>query len=193
MKAIAIFTLVICCIGVESFPGVREKRETATGCSFLFRPVGAQLARWPQVFPKVKRYEVFWKGGREDEYSHTWQESREACQAFGGDLAEPLTREEQAKIMEGISKLPSGAPRASSQGYWIGLEKKTADAIWVSGKKMKLNSDLIIDPVSLGFDQKYRMNVCGMLGIKGIRDLDCDYGLAGYVCEFENAAPICIQ
>ena len=58
---------------------------------------------------------------------------------------------------------------------------------------MKLNSDLIIDPVSLGFDQKYRMNVCGMLTKKGIRDLDCDYGLAGYVCEFENAAPICIQ
>merc|ERR1719290_273963 len=27
MKAIAIFTLVIWCIGVESLPGVREKRE----------------------------------------------------------------------------------------------------------------------------------------------------------------------
>merc|ERR1719290_80241 len=34
MKAIAIFTLVIWCIGVESLPGVREKRETK-GCSFL--------------------------------------------------------------------------------------------------------------------------------------------------------------
>jgi len=194
MKAIVIFTLVICCIGVESFPGVRAKRETATGCSFLFSPIGQRPSEfWPQLFPMVKRYQVFWDGAvTRSQMQQKWQESRVACQALGGDLAEPSTPEEQDKILAAIDKFPRG--EASSQAYWIGLEKKTADANWVSGKNVDLDSGLKFSPGSQ-LDDKLQLNKCGLIGsmTNGIKLADCDYGLAGYVCEFENAAPICIQ
>merc|ERR1712212_1274466 len=104
MKLIAIFTLVIWCVGVESLPGVREKRETK-GCSSI-------------VSHRSKRYKVFYKGKN---MGPNWQESREACQALGGDLAEFSNRQERKKILTAIGEFPEFA---KWEDYWIGIEKK---------------------------------------------------------------------
>jgi len=109
MKLIAIFTLVIWCVGVESLPGVREKRETK-GCSSI-------------VSHRSKRYKVFYKGKN---MGPNWQESREACQALGGDLAElagPANRQERKKILTAIGEFPKFA-KCYYCDYWIGIKKK---------------------------------------------------------------------
>merc|ERR1712212_618983 len=68
MKPIAIFTLVIWCIGVESLPGVREKRETK-GCSSL-------------VFPSPKRYQVFYEGNWDGPKWQVLKKSLFCCYCF---------------------------------------------------------------------------------------------------------------
>jgi len=185
MKAIAIFTLVIWCIGVESLPGVREKRETK-GCSFLLSD---------EDVPSGKRYHVFVNAGTKsrDHKGAQWQESIEACQALGGDLAEPSTPEEQDKIMEGLSKLPSEHRYYS---YWIGIEKKTADAgwTWVSGNKMELDSGLKLwNPKKWKQQLNVKGAICHTTWNEGFLGKEGDIFLHGYVCEFTNASPICIQ
>jgi len=252
MIAIAIFTLVICCIGVEGHHGVESlpgdaKRET-TGCSVLFFPkssgtnssgtnssgqTAVDKQQWtnssgtnssgqtpmhphfPPPFPPpppLKRYEVIHIWGFSDDPEQTqywiqWQEAREACQDVGGDLAEPSTWKEQFKIMMAIDKFPVG----KWSSYWIGIKKKTADAssglggsnetrtttadaFWVSGKKLELDSGLKFTTYSQ-WDNKLRLNRCGAINYAGIDEARCDGGLLGYVCEFTNefASPICIQ
>jgi len=168
MRAIASFTLVIWCIGVESLPvpGVRQKRETK-GCSSI-------------VFPSPKRYQVFYKGALNDP---RWQESREACKTLGGDLAEFSNRQEQDKILNAFRKFPIGR----GEQYWIGITKKQDEAFWISGKKVELDSDLKFTRFSrLGF--KSSRNQCGVIYHTGIRGAGCNRmtlnAAAGYVCEF---------
>merc|ERR1719435_846031 len=125
MKEIAIFTLVIWCIGVESLPGAREKRETTgettgetTDCSFLYTDELNAIEKW--------HHAVFL------EWPIGWQESRVHCQNMGGDLAEPSTPEKQDKMLAAIDKFPTG----KSSSYWIGIKA----AFWVSGAKLELDS-----------------------------------------------------
>jgi len=169
------------CGTCPSATGVREKRETK-GCSFLLSD---------EDVPSGKRYHVFVNAGTKsrDHKGAQWQESIEACQALGGDLAEPSTPEEQDKIMEGLSKLPREHRYYS---YWIGIEKKTADAgwTWVSGQKMELDSGFKLnDPEQW----KQQLNVKGSIWRGGFLGKRGDIRLHGYVCEFTNASPICIQ
>ena len=122
-----------------------------------------------------------------------FQESREACQALGGDLAEPSTPEEQDKIMEGLSKLPREHRYYS---YWIGIEKKTADAgwTWVSGNKMELDSGLKLwNPEQWKQQLNVKGAICHTTWNEGFLGREGDIFLHGYVCEFTNASPICIQ
>jgi len=210
MKAIAIFTLVICCIGVESSPGsgVRKKRET-TDCSFLF-------------FPSGKRYQAFFKDFKDQEKllettgnfrQNYWMEARYACLKLGGDLAEPSTREEENKIIAAIGKFPESFQQIEK--YWIGIEGKTerkdedyynnyvvvqqvvggeiggSGFFWVSGKKMEFDSGLMFANTSTW--DKETWNHCGCIHLGGIDNCSCDSGQYGYVCEFANAAPICIE
>jgi len=109
--------------------------------------------------------------------------------------------------MMAIDKFPAGKWRS----YWIGIKKKTADAssglggsnetrtttadaFWVSGKKLELDSGLKFTTYSQ-WDNKLRLNRCGAINYAGIDEARCDGGLLGYVCEFTNefASPICIQ
>jgi len=119
MKLIAIFTLVIWCVGVESLPGVREKRETKDCSSAL------------QSLHRSKRYQVFYKGKWKGKVKwngkgilinggQKWQESREACQALGGDLAELSNRQEKDKISAAIANFPV---KYRKYEYLFGTEK----------------------------------------------------------------------
>jgi len=119
MKLIAIFTLVIWCVGVESLPGVREKRETKDCSSAL------------QSLHRSKRYQVFYKGKWKGKVKwngkgilinggQKWQESREACQALGGDLAELSNRQEKDKIFVAIGYFPIECQKYE---YLFGTEK----------------------------------------------------------------------
>jgi len=197
MKAIGIFILVICCIGVESLPGVREKRETKSCTSGLFF-----------VPPrKVKVYKVFFNGfsvsdtgltKRNRSNDLSWQEARVACQDLGGDLAQPSTWEEEDKLLTAFGKAPeyinSEIPEIYDWShFWIGAKKDGADIAWVSGKKIELDSDL-------KFAQSWWSQTgtwgCGSICGRGISFYSCSKRNAhhvGYVCEFYNASPICIQ
>jgi len=171
MKAIGIFILVICCIGVESLPGVREKRETK-GCSSV-------------VLPRGKTYQVFYKG----KWKALWQESREACQDLGGDLATISTREEQDDIVAALDKFPS------DQYFWIGVKKNQGVPFWVSGKEMKWQDSVLDFPHERhhSWDEQDVWNTCGFIDWKGISSMDCDTSLVGYVCEFANGtSTVCI-
>jgi len=172
MKAIAIFTLVIWCVGVESLPGVREKRETKV-CSSI-----------DQSLHRSKRYQVFHKGSEYSGMKHgnpTWQESRKACQALGGDLAEFKNRQEQDKIENAIIKWPTGRYAA----YWIGIEKGSGeDAIWISGEKVEFNSDLMFSSFNT-LHEKSTRDKFGVIDREGIRD-SWGFWTAGYVCEFAS-------
>merc|ERR1712142_1252965 len=168
MESIAIFTLVIWCIGVESLPGVREKRQ-AKGCSSIH-----------YKFPSPKRYQVFYKGS---DNGPKWQEAREACQALGGGLAMFSNRQEEDQILAVISKFPTG-PKYGN--YYIGIEKKHDKAFWISGKKLELDSDLKFKKYSLLGDKSHK-GLCGTIDQVGIEDSDCDARhTAGYVCEFAS-------
>merc|ERR1712212_1008647 len=165
MKPIAIFTLVIWCIGVESLPGVRERRETK-GCSSL-------------VFPSPKRYQVFYEGNWD---GPKWQEAREACQASGGDLAQFSNRQEEDQILNVIREFPTG----NWQNYYIGIEKKHKEAFWISEKKLELDSDLKFSKHSLLGKESY-WGLCGSINFAGITDSNCGAGsTSGYVCEFAS-------
>jgi len=174
-EAIAIFTLVIWCIGVESLPGVREKRQTE-GCSY-----------YNDVKPTPKRYQVFYQLNRD---RLKWQEAREACQDLGGDLAEFLNRQEEDKIMKAIYKFPGGAWQMY---YWIGVKtkKETTEAIWVSGRKMEFDSDLKFSRENWWGNDRYGKNRCGAIHYKGIKDFKCtSFAASGYVCEFASNGSI---
>jgi len=168
--------------------------ERKKGCSFLYFPSG---------WSSRKRYEVFYNKGSSDpwmfdqgtEYQYLigWQQAREACQRLGGDLAEPTDWEHELKILAGISKLPNGEYCKYCK-YWIGIEKKTADAFWVSGEKMELDGSELKFASDSQWGNKTLQNMCGAIDLFGINDVHCDDGLlAGYVCEFANEAPICMD
>jgi len=173
MKAFGIFTLVIWCVGVEPLPGVREKRETKD-CSSIV-----------PSFHRSKRYQVFYKGseynGKNIKRTPTWQESRKACQALGGDLAEFKNRQEQDKIENAIIKWPTGRYAA----YWIGIEKGSGeDAVWISGEKVEFNSDLMFSSFNT-LHEKSTRDKFGVIDREGIRD-SWGFWTAGYVCEFAS-------
>jgi len=200
MKEIAIFTLVIWFIGVfickkyGPTVGAREKRQTTgettgetTDCSFLLTDA---------LIPSGKRYHVFvgTKGHFDGEiYGIGWQESREACNAMGGDLAQPSTPEEQDKMLAAIRKFPTSKSDSYNEitCYWIGLIK-AADAFWVSGEELALDSGLNLINANQ-CDNKGNKDICGAIDNQGIEDFECDTPLKGYVCEFAYASPICIQ
>merc|ERR1719431_2376725 len=127
-----------------------------------------------------RRYQVFYKGrGR----GPTWQESRKACQALGGDLAEFKNRQEQDKIENAIIKWPTGRYAA----YWIGIEKGSGeDAVWISGEKVEFNSDLMFSSFNT-LNEKSTRDKFGVIDREGIRD-SWGWGFltAGYVCEFAS-------
>merc|ERR1711970_176198 len=192
MKEIAIFTLVIWCIEVESLPGALEKRQTTgettgetTDCSFLLTDA---------LIPSRKRYHVF-VGTEGEIYGIGWQESLEACRTMGGNLAQPSTPEEQDKILAAIRKFPPSKTDPFSYNedtcYWIGLHK-AADAFWVSGEELALDSGLNFINADK-WDNNGNKDICGAIDNQGIRDFECDYPMHGYVCEFHHASPICIQ
>merc|ERR1712142_579651 len=142
------------------------KRETK-GCSSI-------------VFPSPKRYQVFYKGAENDP---RWEESREACKTLGGDLAEFSNRQEQDKILNAMSKFPTGR----GEQYWIGITKKRDEALWISGKKVDFDSDLKFTKYNrLGVKDSW--NNCGVIYHTGIRQAGCNRmtfnAAAGYVCEF---------
>jgi len=190
MKAIAIFTLVICCIGVESLPGVRAKRETKN-C-------------------RQKIYQIFHKRDDEDRKSiSTWREARAACQDLGGDLAVPSTREEENKILAAINKAVEGGTLLYNWKFWIGLKQVTRkvgiygkwktypqwvdprSTYWVTGEKIDTqDTDLKLsrEPTTAEWNDKG----CGTIegggnDREGIRFMDCESedGIQGYVCEFD--------
>jgi len=182
MKAISIITLVMCCIGVESFTGVREKRET-TVCSsgFIIPPPG-------------KVYKVSFFGDN----ALSWQEAREACQDLGGELAEASTREEENKILAAFDKAMSDGTIRWDWRFWIGVKKGNQEGgslpEWVSGKKVGFDTDLTFAQNS-GWNVQYWAS-CGTIEDTGINFFDCKQGrkrTRGYVCEFTNPSPICIQ
>jgi len=189
MKAIAIFTLVIWCVGVESLPGVREKREEEEQGFIVQTKLDDYEDSWGekremkecssivQSFHR-RRYQVFYKGrGR----GPTWQESRKACQALGGDLAEFKNRQEQDKIENAIIKWPTGRYAA----YWIGIEKGSGeDAVWISGEKVEFNSDLMFSSFNT-LHEKSTRDKFGVIDREGIRD-SWGFWTAGYVCEFAS-------
>ena len=122
-----------------------------------------------------------------------FQESREACNAMGGDLAQPSTPEEQDKMLAAIRKFPTSKSDSYNEitCYWIGL-KKAADAFWVSGEELALDSGLNLINANQ-CDNKGNKDICGAIHSKGIEDHRCDYALKGFVCEFDYASPICVQ
>jgi len=163
----------------------------------------AVLSYYPSGWSSRKRYEVFYNKGssdpwmfdQEEEYQYLigWQQAREACQRLGGDLAEPTDWEHELKILAGISKFPNGEYCKYCK-YWIGIEKKTADAFWVSGEKMELDGSELKFASNSQWGNKTLQNMCGAIDLFGINDVHCDDGLlAGYVCEFANEAPICMD
>jgi len=172
--------------------GEREK-----GCSFLYFPSG---------WSSRKRYEVFYNKGSSDPWMHDqgtvhedenqylilWQQARGTCQSLGGDLAKPTDWEQELKILAGISKLPNGKYCKYCK-YWIGIEKKTADAFWVSGEKMELDGSELKFASDSQWGNKTQQNMCGAIDPFGINDVHCDDGLVGYVCEFTNEAPTCMD
>jgi len=188
MKAIAIFTLVICCIGVESLPGVRAKRETKD-CSSL-------------VVPRQKIYQIFHKRDNENTNSiSTWKGARVACQDLGGDLAVPSTREEENKIIAAINK----TVLLNDWQFWIGLKqiwrqdrtdrKWKKHPQWVSGEKIDpQDTDLKLSRAP--FHTKWSDAGCGTIAgggndREGIRFMSgqSEYGIEGYVCEFDYPFP----
>jgi len=188
MKAIAIFTLVICCIGVESLPGVRAKRETKD-CSSL-------------VVPRQKIYQIFHKRDNENTNSiSTWKGARVACQDLGGDLAVPSTREEENKILAAINKAVEGGTLPNYWQFWIGLEQIYSKYLgggewetypqWVSGEKIDpQDTDLKLSRAP--FNTDWYDGGCGTIegggnDREGIRFLwgESEYGIQGYVCEFD--------
>jgi len=191
MKAIAIFTLVICCIGVEALPGVREKRETKN-CSSL-------------VVPRRKIYQMFLYNERVGKYTEnkgalsTWQQARVACQDLGGDLAEPSTREEENKILAAIDKANGkDGTLLYYWRYWIGVKipvgyvGRPSTMEWVSGNKMELDSDYKPLESDLKFVKYYGIG-CGYITSPGIDEwngigfADCGKGTGlGHVCEFDD-------
>jgi len=198
MKAIAIFTLVICCIGVEALPGVREKRETKN-CSSL-------------VVPRRKIYQMFLYNERVGKYGQkwgaqsTWQEARVACQDLGGDLAEPSTWEEEEKILAAIDKAKGeGGPLLYYWKFWIGVKipigsfGRPSTMEWVSGNQMELDSDYKPLKSDLKFQEVYGQVGCGYITsgwmmtyypeLEGIGISDCGKITAqGHVCEFDAFA-----
>jgi len=178
--------------------GVPKKRVT-TNCSGLvfLRP------------SDTKVYKVIFTGFSDTELTIrnresilSWQEARLACQDLGGDLAQPETREDQAKIMAVFGKAHRYIKIFySSWKFWIGIEKKRADITWVSGKKIANDSDLRITPRELEawkYYGKERISGCGNINDEGIGFRSCSKGHAqghaqGYVCEFAEASPICVH
>jgi len=186
MKAIAIFTLVICCIGVESLPGVREKRETKN-CSSL-------------VVPRQKIYQIFYTYERVGKYGEkkgaqsSWEEARVACQDLGGDLAEPSTREEENKIIAAIDKAEGDGTLLYYWRFWIGLQQLYDDSYngfsqWVSGEKIeRQDSDLKLTPLADWTDGGCGTIEGGGDDREGITFTNCGKGsyVVGYLCEFDD-------
>jgi len=187
MKAIAIFTLVICCIGVESLPRVREKRKT-NDCSSLVVPGG-------KIYQMFYTYKTVGRWGEIKGAQSSWQEARVACQDLGGDLAEPSTREEEDKILAAFDKAVSGGTLRWNWQFWIGVKKNSQRPEWVSGNKIELDSDLKFTPHS--YWNSTTSTGCGTIKSNGIDFWSCRKGNAhGHVCKFDDASPIspiCIQ
>merc|ERR1711887_400460 len=97
----------------------------------------------------------------------------------------PTDWEQELKILAGISKLPNDKYCKYCK-YWIGIEKKTADAFWVSGEKMELDGSELKFASDSQWGNKTLQNMCGAIDLFGINDVHCDDGLVGYVCEFAN-------
>jgi len=210
MKEIAIFTLVICGIGVESLPGLREKRhhsdfvtEAPKNCFFF-------------IFGAGKTYEVVFHG-KEQGYIGTssprtdWEDARWECQAKGGDLAQPSNRTEQDEIVAGLRKLPTNNMQCAQ--YFIGVKKdRSGVPYWLSGQEMKSDSGLKFAKDSTWFPLN-RLGGwdCGVISAggestleggkystqfpEGIENVGCSRmrKIHGYVCEYAaNASPNCI-
>jgi len=187
--------------------GVREKLKTTNRTSGLFFVV----PRTKSLQSPRKVYKVFFDGfsvsdrraykglmRRNGTNDLSWQEARVACQDLGGDLAQPSTWEEEDKLLTAFGKAPeyinSEIPEIYDWShFWIGAKKDGADIAWVSGKKIELDSDL-------KFAQSWWSQTgtwgCGSICGRGISFYSCSKRNAhhvGYVCEFYNASPICIQ
>jgi len=210
MIAIAIFTLVICGIGVESLPGLREKRhhsdfvtEAPKNCFFF-------------IFGAGKTYEVVFHG-KEQGYIGTssprtdWEDARWECQAKGGDLAQPSNRREQDKIVAALRKLPTNNMQCAQ--YYIGVKKEGSRAVpyWLSGQEMKSDSGLKFAEQNKWFRWECCSRYCGAISAggkstkeggkyadffpEGIKNVGCHdmKMIHGYICEYAaNESPNCI-